>query len=310
MNPKVFLSHASEDKERFVVDFAVKLRAKGIDAWLDRWEMLPGDSLVEKIFEEGLKNATAVIIVLSTYSVNKPWVKEELNAGIIAKLNKGTKIIPVLLDNCDVPESLKSTLWEKIEDTTSYEKSLDRIVASVFGHSEKPPLGSPPQYTTHPIFQIAGLTRIDNLVLKIGAETDIKNNSIIIEPETILSTTDIPPNELEDALDILEQQGYVNLLRHLGPGPYSFRLSLYGMDQYAKTYITDYQNIISEVAICIVNKNLTENDSISNELRQPVRLVNHILDLLEHNGQLKLAKSMGSHVEIYNVSVSLKRALR
>ncbi|MCQ9427586.1 toll/interleukin-1 receptor domain-containing protein, partial [Pseudomonas sp. LJDD11] len=55
MSPKVFVSHASEDKDRFVLDFAKQLRANGIDAWLDKWEMLPGDSLVTKIFDEGIK---------------------------------------------------------------------------------------------------------------------------------------------------------------------------------------------------------------------------------------------------------------
>jgi hypothetical protein len=47
---KVFISHASEDKERFVIKFSEYLLEKGIDVWLDRWEMLPGDSLVGKIF--------------------------------------------------------------------------------------------------------------------------------------------------------------------------------------------------------------------------------------------------------------------
>ena len=85
MNPKVFVSHAGEDKERFVLDFATKLRSKGIDAWVDKWEMYPGDSLVDKIFEEGIKNAQAVIVVLSKYSVDKPWVREELNASAVRR---------------------------------------------------------------------------------------------------------------------------------------------------------------------------------------------------------------------------------
>ena len=62
MSPKVFISHASEDKQRFVVDFAQRLRANGVDAWLDQWEMKPGDSLVDKIFEEGLKDARLVLL--------------------------------------------------------------------------------------------------------------------------------------------------------------------------------------------------------------------------------------------------------
>ena len=63
--PKVFISHASADKERFVTDFATRLRSNGVDAWVDSWEMNPGDSLVDKIFEEGLKNCQAMIVVLS-----------------------------------------------------------------------------------------------------------------------------------------------------------------------------------------------------------------------------------------------------
>src|SRR5712691_12860113 len=59
--PKVFLSHASEDKE-FVLDFASRLRRRGVDVWLDRWEILPGDSFVDKIFDEGLAQAKAVKI--------------------------------------------------------------------------------------------------------------------------------------------------------------------------------------------------------------------------------------------------------
>src|SRR5881227_3407674 len=98
MNPKVFISHASEDKERFVLAFATKLRGKGIDAWIDRWEMYPGDSLVDKIFEEGLGHAEAFIIVLSRNSVEKRWVREELNTAVVKRIEKGTKIIPVVLD--------------------------------------------------------------------------------------------------------------------------------------------------------------------------------------------------------------------
>src|ERR1700750_1643014 len=103
MNPKVFVSHASEDKDRFVMNFAARLRAKGIDAWVDRWEMLPGDSLIEKIFEDGIKNAQAVVVVLSNNSVNKPWVREELNAAFVKRINSGRKQIPIWLEAVGVP---------------------------------------------------------------------------------------------------------------------------------------------------------------------------------------------------------------
>src|SRR5699024_5976348 len=130
MAKKVFLSHASEDKDRFVIDLATRLRENGVDAWLDKWEMFPGDSLVDKIFEEGLKEADAIIVVLSKLSVDKPWVKEELNVSIVNKISHGTKIIPVVLDDCEIPEALTSTLWQNINNLNNYDEGFKRIISS------------------------------------------------------------------------------------------------------------------------------------------------------------------------------------
>ena len=140
---KVFISHASEDKERFVMQFAKRLRSQGIDAWVDIWEMLPGDSLVDKIFEEGIKNARAMVVVLSRFSVEKPWVREELNAGFLNRVSGRFKVIPVVIDDCDVPEALRSTVWQRITDLENYDAEFQRIVDAIYGRTQKPPLGSP-----------------------------------------------------------------------------------------------------------------------------------------------------------------------
>ena len=73
VEPKVFISYASEDKP-FVLEFAKRLRAKGVDAWVYEWEVLPGDKLIERIFEEGIGQCDVFVIVLSLDSVKKPWV--------------------------------------------------------------------------------------------------------------------------------------------------------------------------------------------------------------------------------------------
>jgi hypothetical protein len=111
--PKIFISHAGEDRERFVRRFAERLRAKGVDAWVSFWEINPGDSLVDKIFEEGLKDCQAFLLVLSHNSFNKSWVREELDAGMVRKIEKQTKLIAVRLDGCEVPECL-NTLFGKM----------------------------------------------------------------------------------------------------------------------------------------------------------------------------------------------------
>src|SRR6266581_5555066 len=139
--PKAFLSHASEDKERFVIPFATALRAKGIDVWVDRWEMLPGDSLIQKIFEEGIKEASAVSVVLSAISVRKPWVREEIDTAAVNRINNGSKLIPIVLDDCMIPQVLQTTLWERVKDHHNIAPVVERVTASIFNSRPKPPLG-------------------------------------------------------------------------------------------------------------------------------------------------------------------------
>lgn len=148
-HPVAFLSHATEDKQRFVIPFATALRAKGIGVWLDKWEIAAGDSLVKKIFDEGLSRADAVIVVLSATSVTKKWVREKLDSSVVSKIEKGTKLIPIVLDNVNVPMPLKHSLWVQVADPTQFAHAVDQVVSALFGTQNKPPLGDPPLFAVN-----------------------------------------------------------------------------------------------------------------------------------------------------------------
>ncbi|MEY0536570.1 toll/interleukin-1 receptor domain-containing protein [Providencia rettgeri] len=316
MNPKVFVSHASEDKERFVVQLASKLRANGVEAWLDQWEMLPGDSLVDKIFQEGIKDAEAIIIVLSNHSVTKPWVREELNAGIVNRILKGTKIIPVVLDNCEVPESLKSTLWESIKDLNDYDLSFQRILQSIFGVTNKPAIGSKPAYVDSVYHDIGGLTKIDNLILQRSCEyiLDTNTNSYTSAQKLFPEENNLGLNrvQISESLEVLEEHRYIKILRFIGAGDLyacQFKVTDSGFEIYLKTYNESYNDIIANVISAIVNENILFNAEISKSCDKPLVLIDHILNLLELNGYIKCSKMLGGAVQIFHVSSSLKRKL-
>ena len=149
--PKVFISHASEDKERFVLAFATELREAGLDVWVDQWEMLPGDSIVRKIFTEGIDEAAAVVVVISANSIDKRWVKEELDAAVVKRLNDDSRLIPVVLDGLpteQVPAPIGHLLWVSVADVADVEQPVREVVNSVFGVNNKPPVGEPPAYVT------------------------------------------------------------------------------------------------------------------------------------------------------------------
>ena len=310
MPPKVFVSHASEDKTRFVIPFAIALRNKGIDAWVDQWEMLPGDSLVDKIFEEGLKEAAAVVIVVSSSSVGKPWVHEELNASVVARILKGTKIIPIVLEGCDVPEALRATVWENVPDPSNFEACLNRVVNAVFGHSVKPPIGSPPAYLSVPSLpSIKGLMSADVTVLSTLYDVFIEHDSHYEAPESLVEKMEaqgIDNPTLVDSLGVLEHQGYVEMLKTLRSAPYPSRIKPWGVSMMLGS---KQQDMILQVGLYIINQSLNKSDLIATALELPLPLVNHIIGCLESQGHLSATKFMDGTVVVQMVSPMLRRAL-
>lgn len=316
LEPKVFISHASEDKDRFVLEFAMKLRSRGIDAWLDRWEIYPGDSLIDKIFEQGIKDAQAVIVVISKFSVNKPWVREELNAALVKKINGISKLIPVVIDDCQVPESLKTTLWEKIKDLNKYDDELDRIVMSIYGQYDKPPLGLEPAYTQTTLHNLSGLTKSDSLVMNLICEKAIKIEDMWIGGSDLNEVSErvrmfsIPQQEFKDALRILNKRGYLELSEVMGGDVSLLHITVNGFEKYAKSCVKNYNSIVDDVISCIVNKEIVDNKSISKELRQNQLIIDHILRLLASRGLIHIAEFLGGSIAIHDVSPELKRVLR
>ncbi|GLQ98335.1 toll/interleukin-1 receptor domain-containing protein [Dyella mobilis] len=309
--PKVFVSHASEDKERFAIPFATALRERGVDAWVDKWEMLPGDSLVDKIFEEGLKEAAAVVIILSNVSVSKPWVREELNAAVVNRISRGTKVIPVVLDSCEVPQALRSLVWEPVKDVRNFNECLGRVVDSIFGHKTKPALGKAPSYATATSLpQINGMTRADAAALQLLFEkysADCHNSFIDANTITEASTRyGIGTELLSESFEILASQHLAEIIHYLGPGPYPTRITTYGI---SKVLGSEEGPLIRKVGFAILNDNAKDGATIARvaELSRP--LVEHAIHRLEDAGHIKVVRGLGGETLIFDTKATLRRIL-
>ena len=313
MNPKVFISHASEDKKRFVIDLSTKLRENGIDAWLDKWEMLSGDSLVDKIFEEGIKEADSFIIILSKYSIDKPWVKEELNASFIKRINKNSKIIPIVIDDCQVPECLQSTIWENINDFNDYEENFTRIINSIFGVTDKPSLGKTPSYVDTKINLIQDLNKIDTIIFTETCQQVMASSDTNISTSQILDNLNkygLSDEDISDTLEILDSKGYIDAITNISGMIFFFTVTTYGFEQFAKSNISNYDQMIDNVCLTILNHKLENNIDIQEKTNYSLALINHIFDLLENKGLIKYQKMMSGFSLIINISPELKRIFR
>lgn len=102
---KVFISHASNDKG-FVDRLVADLASREIPVWYDKFDLQVGDSVTGGI-NKGLSQSKYFVIVLSKASVVSRWVTEELNAALMHQVAKGgTFLLPVFIEDCDVPPLL------------------------------------------------------------------------------------------------------------------------------------------------------------------------------------------------------------
>jgi hypothetical protein len=136
----VFVSYSSRDNER-VLKFATDLRGRGVNVWLDEWELRAGDSVVTEL-SNALDKAEAAVVLFSQHHDNSPWMKAELEYLLWARVAEQKRIIPVVLDHhVKLPALIRPLARRHIDD-------LDGIVDAILNRPPaKPQLGT---LVTHP----------------------------------------------------------------------------------------------------------------------------------------------------------------
>jgi hypothetical protein len=123
---KVFLCHASADKPA-VRDLYKRLTADSVDAWLDAENLIAGQNWQVKI-PKAIRESDVVIVCLSKKSVNKEgYVQKEIKFALDVADEKpeGTIfIVPVRLEECEVPNRLNIYHWVDLFEDTGYKKIM------------------------------------------------------------------------------------------------------------------------------------------------------------------------------------------
>ena len=136
----IFLSHNRFDKP-FVRKLTSDLQRLGVRVWFDEAEIQIGDSLIEKI-QEGIDQMDYVGVVLSSNSINSEWVRKEVEIAMTHEINgRRVKVLPMLLETCELPGFLQGKLYADFRDHASYQNELakvaDRLGVTVSGTWQK-----------------------------------------------------------------------------------------------------------------------------------------------------------------------------
>ena len=213
VSPRVFLSYTREDRD-LAKAIATRMRRLGIDTWWDQWEIRAGDSIVQKI-NDGLGDCTHFIVLLTPRSIDKPWVKAEMDAAFVRKLTNRVKFIPL---RCDLPAERLPPLLSGLHSPEITDAPLTETVAQlandIFGVTQKPATGSARIMLDYPAVPYSpGAMAVAEYLCR---ET---SHAACFDPQvTVGELTAATGLTLEDAVDALyELREFVDQTKEIAP---------------------------------------------------------------------------------------------
>ena len=292
-HPKVYLAHASEDKDR-VRPIAEYLMANGVDVWFDEWEIDLGDSLRQKM-EEGLGSMTHFVVVLTETSITKPWVAKEVDVGLVRQVGGESRFVPLVVDvdPAKLSPFLKAMLFLKIDPAD--EVHLKQLVDRLHGVSRKPALGPAPRYVQSAPKGLEGWSPAAIAIGKHVVETSV--NATVVDPvvtlEDLRGSLEIEPDDLRIALLDLKDAGYLremNVSGHYAPQPVLFvdfdeAFMPFSPGEDARTVVNRMVNSDERVVITA---------RLAEELGWDARRINSAVCYLERVGAIKARHALAS----------------
>lgn len=127
---RVFISYRKTD-QLLAEALAKELHDVGHKVWFDEWEIGAGDSIVSKI-NEGLDDASYLIMCYSDAGVNSPWMSREWMAILAKQLDeRNVKIIPVRLSGGDAPTILRDIKY--VDLVKDWAKGVIQVLRALDG---------------------------------------------------------------------------------------------------------------------------------------------------------------------------------
>jgi hypothetical protein len=132
---RVFLCHSSNDKPA-VRELYKRLTVNGVDVWFDEESLLAGQEWQVEI-PKAVRRSDIVIVCLSNQSVTKTGYNQKeikFALDIAEEQPEGTIfVIPLKLDDCEVPDRLKRWQWVNLFMPNGYEHLMRSLRARADG---------------------------------------------------------------------------------------------------------------------------------------------------------------------------------
>lgn len=303
--PKAFISHNRANKAEAEA-LARELRNNGVDAWFDKWEIGPGDSLVGKI-NEGLATAQLFVILLSPEALKSRWVGAELDFGVVARINETAKVVPVIVTACEVPPLLQATKY--LNWSTGLEDVVRDLADVAHGRwvTRKPlvvvPAGAP---ATSPAPEVSAYAFE---VIKRLLPLALESSTVSVVSGGLVEGLTISAEQFKDALEELEEARCISVSWSFGSeneldlGVVQPKPELLMVAHRGGLIDFDPDDDVRKVLVKVVSEGSVVGEELRN-LGLSVERINWAAEAIDEQGLADVASVMGDDFTFVEISAT------
>lgn len=234
----VFLSHNSKDKP-IIEAIARELEdVHGLKCYLDKWNLIPGESWQDAL-EEALDGCKTIAIFVGSNQQINPWENEGMRSALVKRVqDKSPRVLPVLLPGAPhyrdvkLPIFLRRLIWVDFRSGLS-DKTLHRLNSGITG--KRP--GTP-----------AGDRKADSVKeLRLGSDIRFPENELLTKEKSQIFLGELTAKRKDTAGELIELAGY------LGHSPIAFELAGCYLQRHhsisVQNYLAQLETVLEDLSM-------------------------------------------------------------
>jgi TIR domain len=127
--PCLFVSYTAQDKE-WAEWLAYRIEDGGLyRALLQEWDFVPGENYVQRM-NDAVQTSLLVVLVMSEAYFRSACCRDEWTAALVGDRTGGGRILPVRVEDCEIPALLRPRVYVDLVETTETE-AADRLARGI-----------------------------------------------------------------------------------------------------------------------------------------------------------------------------------
>lgn len=221
-HPEVFISysHDSQEHKLWVLNLATRLRANGVDAILDQWDLGPGGDLPH-FMEQSISRSARVLMVCTERYVYKAnagtggvgYEKMIVTSDLVARIGSN-KVIPIVRQSGSptLPIFLGSKVYIDLSTADKFETGFDQILRELLNAPlfQKPPLGAAPTLASAVTPRPTLPDPLTHFMTALAVVYEKSSSAGAIRTETVYSAMSVSKLMFDHAFDLAVKHDFVH----------------------------------------------------------------------------------------------------